>query len=585
MCGGNVIVSGVNAIGICENCGSTITVPTIDDERRANLFNRANHFRRQGDFDKALAAYEIILSENNDLAEAHWGAALCRYGVEYVEDPDTHNRIPTCHRTNFDSILADLDYQQALSHADPIAKTLYEKEAKQIDEIQRGILAISQSEQPFDIFISYKETTDGGARTKDSVLAQNLYDRLIKEGYQVFFSRVTLEDKVGAQYEPFIFSALNSAKVMLVVGTDPDHFKAPWVKNEWGRYLSILKKEGGRLLIPCFKDMTIDELPEELTLFQCQDMSKIGFEQDLIRGIKKVFHSSQSNSNTTSSSAPSINSLSERAELYLKDGNWVEAARYYDQVLDIDPHNGRAYAGKVCAQFQAHSVQELTSAYISKIKSGSEPGMEGNYPESLSDCKDFQKAVAFAGQHLAGILKEQGRLIKQELVSLYKERLRAEIVSLENRLTSLKSHIDELVKKGASIEHDIELQKRKITELENNKNTSSNRANAISGISLLLGLVFFIIETVLYPSGFIVGVIFFFVFTGIAQFIGSLISAPSERAASQCAKELEEEQKKLNLLEKNTQSTHLLKSIKPKIHTQHLSSSFRKSNLSCQNVN
>jgi hypothetical protein len=66
------------------------------------------------EFDKALAAYESILDEDNSNAEAHWGVALCRYGIEYVEDPRTHERIPTCHRAQFSSILADADYLAAL---------------------------------------------------------------------------------------------------------------------------------------------------------------------------------------------------------------------------------------------------------------------------------------------------------------------------------------------------------------------------------------------------------------------------------------------------------------------------------------
>lgn len=112
----------------------------------------------------------------------------------------------------------DLDYKKAVSYAGPIAKELYEKEAKQIDEIQKGILAISKLEAPYDIFISYKESDEAGARTKDSVLAQDLYSRLTKEGYRTFFSRISLEDKLGQQYEPYIFSALNTAKVIRTGG-------------------------------------------------------------------------------------------------------------------------------------------------------------------------------------------------------------------------------------------------------------------------------------------------------------------------------------------------------------------------------
>ena len=58
MCGGDIVLSEDKSIGTCDSCGSTMTLPRIDDEQRAAAFNRGNHFRRIGEFDKALAVYE-----------------------------------------------------------------------------------------------------------------------------------------------------------------------------------------------------------------------------------------------------------------------------------------------------------------------------------------------------------------------------------------------------------------------------------------------------------------------------------------------------------------------------------------------
>jgi len=272
-------------------CGTTSTLPKASDERKANLYNRANHFRRQNDFDKAIQAYENILNDDNADAEAHWGVVLSRYGIEYVEDPTTHQRVPTCHRVQSESILKDADYLETLQHApDEYTKSLYEEEAQKISEIQRDILTISKKEPPYDVFICYKEATDGGSRTKDSVIAQDIYDQFTKEGHRVFFARISLEDKLGQQYEPYIFSALNSAKVMLVLGTCKEHFEAIWVKNEWSRFLALKKKDPSRMLIPCYRDMDPYDMPDELANLglQAQDMGKIGFLQDLIRNVKKM---------------------------------------------------------------------------------------------------------------------------------------------------------------------------------------------------------------------------------------------------------------------------------------------------------
>jgi hypothetical protein len=189
MCGGDIQVTD-NTYGTCESCGSTMTLPKASDERKANLFNRANHYRRQNEFDKAVQAYENILNDDSADAEAHWGLVLSRYGIEYVEDPGTHQRVPTCHRVQSESVLVDADYVATLEHApDEYTKSLYEEEAKKISEIQKGILAISNKEAPYDVFICYKETTDGGSRTKDSTIAQDIYYELTKDNYRVFLPK------------------------------------------------------------------------------------------------------------------------------------------------------------------------------------------------------------------------------------------------------------------------------------------------------------------------------------------------------------------------------------------------------------
>ena len=387
MCGGDIIVSENQTYGTCDSCGSTMTLPKIDDERRANAFNRANHLRRQNDFDKAISAYERILNEDNTDAEAHWGTVLSRYGIEYVEDPQTHERIPTCHRVQTNSILADTDYLAAAEYApDGYTRSLYEEEAKRIFGIQKEILAISIREAAYDVFVCYKETSESGTRTKDSAIAQDVYYQLTNEGYKVFFSRITLEDKLGQQYEPYIFAALNSAKVMVVTGTKREHFEAVWVKNEWLRYLDLMKKDRSRLLIPCYSDMDAYDLPEELSMLQSQDMSKIGFMQDIIRGVKKVVEAGKVNpiehvasKSIEAGTAPSAISLYERGKIFLEDGDWKSANDYFDRILDIDPKYAPAYIGKLCAL-----TKTKTEADLSKNA------------KPLTEYGDYTKAIRFA---------------------------------------------------------------------------------------------------------------------------------------------------------------------------------------------
>ena len=84
MCGGTMdLPQGVTS-GECPYCGSLTTFPNLNDEKREQLYNRAEHFRRLNDFDKAVAAYESLLQEDDSDPEAYWGLVLSRFGIEYI---------------------------------------------------------------------------------------------------------------------------------------------------------------------------------------------------------------------------------------------------------------------------------------------------------------------------------------------------------------------------------------------------------------------------------------------------------------------------------------------------------------------
>ena len=393
MCGGDIALNEEKTFGTCEYCGSTMTLPKVSDDQRAARFNRGNHFRRQGEFDKALAVYESIVREDDADAEAHWCCALCRFGIEYVEDPNTFEYLPTCHRASFDSFLEDVDYKAALENSDGITRRQYQKDAAKIAEVQRGILATSQNEEPFDVFICYKETDDETKeRTRDSLDAQEIYYQLTQEGYRVFFSRITLEDKAGTEFEPYIFAALNSAKVMVAIGSKPEYFNAVWVKNEWSRFLAMMRKDRSKLLLPCYKGMDPYDLPEQLGVLQSYDMSKIGFVQDLIRGIKKVLAKEESKPEpvketvvvreSAASAGPSAANLVRRGNLFLDEQNWASAEEYFNKALDIDAENAESYLGLTLANAKCKNLNEFALQCSAKFTEETEESLEACEPET-----------------------------------------------------------------------------------------------------------------------------------------------------------------------------------------------------------
>lgn len=373
MCGGDMVLSPDQRCGTCEYCGSTMTLPKVDDEQRAAAFNRGNHFRRIGEFDKALMVYERILQEDDTDAEAHWCCALCRFGIEYVKDPASGAYVPTCHRASFDSFLEDVDYLAALQYADPVARRQYEQDGAQIAEVQRGVLKISRQEEPFDVFLCYKESDDRGQRTVDSTLAQVIYYELTEQGYRVFFARITLEDKAGQEYEPYIFAALHSARVMVVVGTKPEYLNAVWVKNEWSRYLALMKDDRKRLLIPCYRDMDPYDLPEQLSVLQSYDMSRIGFLQDLIRGIDKVLAGDKKPEDKETvivqgEGGANLTALLKRGFMSLEDQSWDKANGFFEQALNMNAECAEAFLGQLLVQLQCSTLEALVEKALQEIR-------------------------------------------------------------------------------------------------------------------------------------------------------------------------------------------------------------------------
>lgn len=428
MCGGDLNLTEGQSVMECKYCGTQQTVPNVDDEKKLTLFARANRLRMGCEFDKAAGVYESIVADFPEEAEAYWGLVLCKYGIEYVDDPATGKKVPTCHRSSFDSVMDDPDLEQALENADPMARRLYREEAKAMEELRRGIIEVSGKEEPYDIFICYKETDDKGGRTIDSVIAQDVYDALTDKGYRVFFSRITLEDKLGQEYEPYIFAALNSAKIMLAFGTDYEYYNAVWVKNEWSRYLKLMAQDKDKHLIPCYKGIDAYDMPKEFAKLQAQDMGKVGAIQDLLRGIEKLLP--KQSTQTVIMQTGNASALAMRGQFALEDGDWNAAAEYFERALDQNPQDGDAYLGKVLASLRVSNVQKLKEMLV-----------------DLDAIRDFDRAIQFtSAQKQAELLEAKKHIEKRRLGIRLVKILKAEAKKKEAKEAEEK--FEELLRQG-----------------------------------------------------------------------------------------------------------------------------------------
>ncbi len=387
-CGGRLEVILGDTVCSCAYCGVTQTVPKFVVEQKTNMFARAERYLSTGDFDSAALIYERMLTEDFDDAELYWSLFLCRQGVSYVDDPVNGRRIPTINRVQNRSVLDSQDYKTALRYADDRQRAEYERQAAELEEIRRRILMLSAAESPYDIFICCKQDNGSGERTLDSVLAQNIYSRLTAEHYRVFFSRVTLEDKAGTAFEPYIYAAINSARVMLVVGTRQDYFNAPWVRNEWSRYLTLINSGADKMLIPLFREMEAGDIPAELSGFQAINMSRIGFMEDLLAAIRRQTSPVDAGV-VVRITGDSCAEYIHNAGALIGRGDFAAADKLCEQALNLDPENAQAYLFKLLIENQVLQLSALS-------------GVSGDISESIN----YRMAMRFGDDGLRAQLKD-----------------------------------------------------------------------------------------------------------------------------------------------------------------------------------
>lgn len=444
MCGAPLpLTPGVTVVE-CESCGIQQTVPSADNEKKLTLFARAERLRAACEFDKAAGIFEAIVAEFPEEAEAYWCLVLCKFGIEYVDDPATGRKIPTCHRSSFESVMDDADLEQALENADVVSRRVYREEAKRIDEIRKGIISVSAKEDPYDIFICYKETSENGDRTLDSVLAQDIYDALTDKGYRVFFARISLEDKLGQEYEPYIFAALNSAKIMLAVGTDYEYYNAVWVKNEWSRYLKLMAEDRTKHLIPCYKGLDAYDMPKEFAKLQAQDLGKVGAIQDLLRGVEKLLPRKKEVTKEVEivkekvvvqkTENSRVVAMLKRGNMALEDGEWEKAKGFFEDVLNWDAECAEAYLGLVMCEAEVNSLRTLIE--VADMES-----------------KNYRRVMQFANECLRSQILEVEREIEreeQEHIAAIEKKRRAREELIKRELPNVLPYAQKMISAGGA---------------------------------------------------------------------------------------------------------------------------------------
>lgn len=105
-----------------------------------------------------------------------------------------------------------------------------------------------------DVFISFKNSGADGLPTPDSKHAHAVYQALRAIGLKVFFSEESLAEEGHGNFSKSIETALESARILILVASCGEHVKSRWVEAEWGSFLQDLRsgnREGEIFILSC----------------------------------------------------------------------------------------------------------------------------------------------------------------------------------------------------------------------------------------------------------------------------------------------------------------------------------------------
>ena len=138
----------------------------------------------------AAHSYQHVLIDHPNEHEALWGLVLCRYGIEYVTDERTGQRLPTMHFMQRRPITQDGDFALACQSAPEGVCAQYQRDADYILRIQQSVWAARTSCPACDVFLCYKasDASSADGKARELGYARELYFHLIADGYRVFFA-------------------------------------------------------------------------------------------------------------------------------------------------------------------------------------------------------------------------------------------------------------------------------------------------------------------------------------------------------------------------------------------------------------
>lgn len=123
----------------------------------------------------------------------------------------------------------------------------------------------------YDIFISFKNSTQSGGNTPDREVAERFYKSFVAKGMRVFFSNATLPNLGADRFMLELETALEAARTLLLVFSDGEYLRDGWVRKEWTTFmnLALADKSGERRIFLYSLDGTVGKPPVFLREYEC----------------------------------------------------------------------------------------------------------------------------------------------------------------------------------------------------------------------------------------------------------------------------------------------------------------------------
>ena len=325
-CGGEL--TGKDGKLVCKYCKSTFEeVEKISEEEVLSL-NRASTDRNLLRFDEALEEYNLLLKKYPHNEMASWGAFLSDYGIIYEQDYN-NEYIPTCHRLNERPVIESPNFAGLSAE--------HKENANEIEKLRLSIMEKAKKIQPYDVFICYKATEEKrgvSVPTREASWARDIYELLTKKGLRVFFAEKSLAGS-NVDYEPHIYSALRSAKLMFVLAGSIEHVNATWVANEWKRYAKYVRDGEEKTLRVVYDFINPYDLPKVLQNKQAIDHNDMGWVEAVQQATDDIF------------------------EIKQETPEWQKAMEEMRERMNASAEHGEVIADKYCAKCYAPQAKHI----------------------------------------------------------------------------------------------------------------------------------------------------------------------------------------------------------------------------------